>query len=151
MKIFSKTALPVMALIALVALVAVACGDSEEESAPAAAPAAAAAPAPASGPAAAPAEAGTVTVTFAIAEVSEQFGDYPVQPYGASPGELNMGYYDQLLVHDGTDPLSPFLAEEWSINDAGNELTLKIKQGVNFNTPEEFCLLYTSPSPRDRG
>ena len=140
MKIFSKTALPVMALIALVALVAVACGDSEEESAPAAAAPAAAAPAPASasGPAAAPAEAGTVTVTFAIAEVSEQFGDYPVQPYGASPGELNMGYYDQLLVHDGTDPLSPFLAEEWSINDAGNELTLKIKQGVNFNTPEEF-------------
>ena len=118
MKIFSKTALPVMALIALVALVAVACGDSEEESAaaaPAAAPAAAAAPAPASGPAAAPAEAGTVTVTFAIAEVSEQFGDYPVQPYGASPGELNMGYYDQLLVHDGTDPLSPFLAEELSL------------------------------------
>ena len=50
-----------------------------------------------------------------------------------------MGYFDQLLVHDGTDPLAPFVAEEWTINDAGNELTLKIRKGIRFNTPEAFA------------
>ena len=155
-----------VAAVALVALVA--CGGAEEpaaqpaapapaqQAAPAAttapaaaAPAATAAPAPAAAPTAmpapaptvapAPAMAGSVTVTMGIPEVSEQFGDFEVQTYGGSPGEINMGYFDQLLVHDGTDPLSPFVAEEWSINDAGNELTLKIRKGINFNTPEAFA------------
>lgn len=74
-----------------------------------------------------------------IREVSEQFGDFEVQTYGGSPGEINMGYFDQLLVHDGEDPLAPFVAEEWSINDEGNELTLKIREGIKFNTPEAFA------------
>ena len=108
-------------------------------SAPAAAPAATAAPAPAPAPPAAPAMAGTVSIRMGIPEVSEQFGDFEVQTYGGSPGEINMGYFDQLLVHDGEDPLSPFVAEEWSINDAGDQLTLKIRQGISFNTPEAFA------------
>lgn len=113
MKIFSKLGGSVLTLIALMSFAAIACGDSDEG-----------------------ASSSAITITMAIPEVSEQFGDYPVQPYGASPGELSMGYYDQLLVHDGVDPLSPFLAESWAINDAGNELTLKIVQGVAFNTPD---------------
>ncbi len=107
--------------------------------APAAAPAATAAPAPAPAPPAAPAMAGTVSIRMGIPEVSEQFGDFEVQTYGGSPGEINMGYFDQLLVHDGEDPLAPFVAEEWSINDAGDELTLKIRRGINFNTPAAFA------------
>ena len=151
-----------MASVALFALIA--CGGAEEPAAaPAPAPAATTAPAavaPAPAPAAttapaaaaptampapaptlvpAPAMAGAVTITMGIPEVSEQFGDFEVQTYGGSPGEINMGYFDHLLVHDGVDPLSPWVAEEWSINDAGNELTLKIRKGIKFNTPEAFA------------
>ena len=103
----------------------------------AAAPTAQAAPAPTVVPA--PAMAGEVTITMAIPEVSEQFGDFEVQTYGGSPGEIQMGFFDQLLVHDGEDPLSPFVAESWSINDAGNELTLEIRQGIKFQTPDAFA------------
>jgi ABC-type transport system substrate-binding protein len=80
-----------------------------------------------------------VTITMAIREVAEQFGDFEVQTYGGGPGEIQMGFFDQLLVHDGKDPLSPFAAEKWSINDAGNELTLVIRQGMKVNTPEAFA------------
>ena len=107
--------------------------------APAAAPAATAAPAPAPAPPAAPAMAGTVSIRMGIPEVSEQFGDFEVQTYGGSPGEIQMGFFDQLLVHDGEDPLAPFVAEKWSINDAGDELTLNIRKGINFHTPDAFA------------
>lgn len=107
--------------------------------APAAAPTAVPTPAPAPPIAAAPAMAGTVAITMAIPEVSEQFGDFEVQTYGGSPGEIQMGFFDQLLVHDGEDPLAPFVAEEWSINDAGDLLTLKIREGISFQTPEAFA------------
>ena len=50
-----------------------------------------------------------------------------------------MGFFDQLLVHDGEDPLSPFVAEKWTINDAGNELTLNIRKGIMFQTPDAFA------------
>ena len=80
-----------------------------------------------------------VTVTMAIPAVEEQFGDFENQTYGGSPGEIQMGFFDQLLVHDGTDPLSPFAAESWQINDAGNELTLVIRQDLKVNTPEVFA------------
>ena len=80
-----------------------------------------------------------ITITMAIPEVSEQFGDFQNQTYGGSPGEIQMGFFDQLLVHDGTDPLSPFAAEKWSINEAGNELTLEIRHGIKFNTPDIFA------------
>ena len=86
-----------------------------------------------------PARAGEVAITMAIPEVSEQFGDFEVQTFGGSPDETQMGFFDHLLVHDGEDPLSPFVAEEWSINDAGDELTLKIRKGIKFNTPETFA------------
>jgi len=129
----------------LVALVSVACGsdDAEEVAAPAAAaPAAApaaAAPAPAAAPPA-PAQAGSdITITMAIREVSEQFGDFEVQTYGGSPGELQMGYYDQLLVHDGTDPLSPFAASAWALNSAGDTLSMTIRDDLKCNTPEDFA------------
>jgi len=132
-------------LAALVALVSVACGsdDAEEVAAPAAAaPAAApaaAAPAPAAAPPA-PAQAGSdITITMAIREVSEQFGDFEVQTYGGSPGELQMGYYDQLLVHDGTDPLSPFAASAWALNSAGDTLSMTIRDDLKCNTPEDFA------------
>ena len=69
-----------------------------------------------------PAKAGEVTITMAIPEVSEQFGDFEVPTYGGVPGETQMGFFDHLLVHDGEDPLSPFVAESWRFNDAGNEL-----------------------------
>ncbi len=148
---------------AVVTLFAVAaCGGAEPEAepassgqaapaattAPAAAPAATTAPAAQAAPAAtqapaappaAPATAGTVTITMAIPEVSEQFGDFEVQTYGGSPGEIQMGFFDQLLVHDGEDPLSPFVAEKWTINDAGDELTLNIREGIKFHTPEVFA------------
>ena len=107
--------------------------------APAAAPAATAAPAPAPAPPAAPAMAGTVSIRMGIPEVSEQFGDFEVQTYGGSPGEIQMGFFDQLLVHDGEDPLAPFVAEKWSINDAGDQLTLNIRKGINFHTPDAFA------------
>ncbi len=146
--------------VALFALIA--CGGAEtppaaEPAAPAAAPAATAAPAapaataapaaaaptaaPAPAPtiAPAPAMAGEVTITMAIPEVSEQFGDFEVQTYGGSPGEIQMGFFDQLLVHDGEDPLSPFVAEKWTINDAGNLLTLNIREGIMFQTPDAFA------------
>ena len=86
-----------------------------------------------------PARPGEITITMAIPEVSEQFGDFEVQTFGGSPDETQMGFFDHLLVHDGEDPLSPFVAEEWSINDAGDELTLKIRKGIKFNTPETFA------------
>lgn len=102
-----------------------------------AAPTAAPAPAPTIAPA--PEVAGDVTITMAIPEVSEQFGDFEVQTYGGSPGEIQMGFFDQLLVHDGEDPLAPFVAEAWSINEAGDELTLNIREDIRFQTPDAFA------------
>jgi ABC-type transport system substrate-binding protein len=83
--------------------------------------------------------ASDITVNMAIRAVEEMFGDFETQTYGGSPGEINMGFFDHLLVHDGVDPLSPFVAESWSINEAGNEMTLKIVKGIRFNTPAEFA------------
>ncbi len=153
-----------LAIAALALFAVFACGGAEEPApaapaqqaapaattapaAPAPAPAATTAPAPAAAPTAAPAPtiapapamAGEVTITMAIPEVSEQFGDFEVQTYGGSPGEIQMGFFDQLLVHDGTDPLSPFVAEKWTINDAGDELTLDIRKGIKFQTPDAFA------------
>ena len=54
-----------------------------------------------------PARPSDATITMALFEVSEQFGDYQVQTYGARPSEIQMGYFDHLLVHDGTNPLAP--------------------------------------------
>ena len=76
---------------------------------------------------------------MAIPEVAEQFGDFEVQTYGGSPGETQMGFFDQLLVHNGVDPLTPFAAESWSINEAGTELTLVIRDDLKVNTPEAFA------------
>ena len=97
---------------------------------------AAPAPAPAA-PASAPAST-YLTITMAIPEVSEQFGDFEVQTYGGSPDETQMGFYDQLLVHDGVNPFSPFAAHAWSISGAGDELTLYIRDDLKVNTPETF-------------
>ncbi len=154
----------VVALIA-VALLAAAC-SSEEEPAPAPtqapapaatqapapapaatqapAPAATQAPAPVAQPTIAPAPAPTdmasdITISMAIPSVEEQFGDFEVQTYGGSPGEIQMGFFDQLLVHDGEDPLSPFAAESWEINEAGNQLTLVIRDDLKVNTPDAFA------------
>ena len=158
MRSLSKYGMFMVALTLMVALLGVACSSSDDAVEPAPAPAATTAPAapapapaattapaapvaqPTIAPAPAPMEvASDITITMAIREVSEQFGNFAVQTYGGSPGEIQMGYFDQLLVHDGVDPLSPFAAEEWSINDAGNELTLKIRQGMKVNTPEAFA------------
>ena len=152
----------VTALIAA-ALLAVACSSDEPEApAPAPQPTTAPAPAPAATTAPAPAPAATqapapapqatiapapapmdvasdITITMAIPSVQEQFGDFENQTYGGAPGETQMGFFDQLLVHDGTDPLAPFAAESWEINDAGNELTLKIRDDLKVNTPEVFA------------
>ena len=147
----------VTALIAA-ALLAVACSSEEPDepapSQPAPAPAATTAPAPAPAPTQAPAPvaqptmapapapmemASDITITMAIPSVQEQFGDFENQTYGGAPGETQMGFFDQLLVHDGTDPLAPFAAESWEINDAGNELTLKIRDDLKVNTPEVFA------------
>ena len=154
-----------LAITALIAasLLAVACSSDEPEpaapsqpapaatTAPAPAPAATTAPAPAAtqapavaqptmAPAPAPMEmASDITITMAIPSVQEQFGDFENQTYGGAPGETQMGFFDQLLVHDGTDPLAPFAASEWRINDAGNELTLKIRDDLKVNTPEVFA------------
>ena len=157
---------PVLAVVALAAIFAlVACGTEERvpgqvnfstpvprtpapaqpaaTTAPAPAPAATQAPAvaqPTMAPAPAPMEmASDITITMAIPSVQEQFGDFENQTYGGAPGETQMGFFDQLLVHDGTDPLAPFAASEWRINDAGNELTLKIRDDLKVNTPEVFA------------
>ena len=158
MRSFGKIGAFALVMLLMAALLTIACSADEEEPAPAPAVAptqAPAAPAPAAAPTQAPAVpvaqpiiapapapsmmVSDITITMAIPEVSEQFGDFEVQTYGGSPGEIQMGFFDQLLVHDGTDPLSPFAAEEWSINDAGDELTLKIRQGMKVNTPEDFA------------
>ena len=89
-------------------------------------------------PAAAPV-VDSVTVRMAIRQVAEQFGDLEQQTYGGNPDELQMGFYDSLLVHDGRNPMAPFVAEAWSINEAGDELTLEIRDGIRFNTPETFA------------
>ena len=80
-----------------------------------------------------------ITVRMGVRQVTEQFGDFEVRTFGAAPGEPQMGYYDHLLVHDGVDPLAPWVAEAWSINPAGDELTLNIRKGIKFNTPEVFA------------
>ena len=103
--------------------------------APAPAPAATTAPAAAAAPTAAggaganrrtqrPLVAGTVTITMGIPEVSEQFGDFEVQTYGGSPGEIQHGLLRPASwCMTATDPLSPFVAEKWTINDAGDTIS----------------------------
>ena len=152
---FKRIGLLAATALVAAALLGVACSSSEEEEPAAPAPAATTAPAPAApapttppAPVAQPTVApapepsmmvSDITITMAIPEVAEQFGDFEVQTYGGSPGEIQMGFFDQLLVHDGVDPLSPFVAKKWTINDAGNELTLEIQEGIKFNTPEAFA------------
>ena len=161
MRSLGKISAFALAMLLTAALLVVACSaEEEEEPAPAPAPAAAptaapAAPAPAAAPTAAPAAPVAqptaapaampmgmnrdITITMAIPEVAEQFGDFEVQTYGGSPGETQMGFFDQLLVHNGVDPLTPFAAESWSINEAGTELTLVIRDDLKVNTPEAFA------------
>jgi ABC-type transport system substrate-binding protein len=74
-----------------------------------------------------------------VPDLREQYGDYPAQPDGGSPNESGMGYFDQLLVHDGVNPLSPFVAESFAFNSDGDELTLNIRKGIKFNTPDVFA------------
>ena len=151
---FKRIGLLAATALVAAALLGVACSSSEEDEAEPAAPAAAAPAAPAPAATTAPAavaqptvapapEPSTmvsdITITMAIPEVAEQFGDFEVQTYGGSPGETQMGFFDQLLVHDGVDPLAPFVAKKWTINEAGDELTLEIEEGIKFNTPEAFA------------
>ena len=160
MRSLGKISAFALVMLLTAALLVVACSAEEEEEpapapAPAVAPTTAPAPAPATAPTAAPAAPVAqptaapaampmgmnrdITITMAIPEVAEQFGDFEVQTYGGSPGETQMGFFDQLLVHNGVDPLTPFAAESWSINEAGTELTLVIRDDLKVNTPEAFA------------
>lgn len=130
--------------IAAIALFAFACSSADETpaAAPTSAPAVAAptsAPAVAATTAPQPSGGSNVAITMAVPEVTSPFGDFEVQTYGAEPGEINMGFFDQPAVHDGIDPMAGWAAETWSINTAGNELTMNIRAGMNVNTPEEFA------------
>jgi len=128
-------------VLGLIAILGVACSSDDEDTTTPAAPAPA--PVATAGPvAAAPAPsamASDIAIKMAIRQVDEMFGDFETQTYGGSPGEIAMGFFDALLVHDGVDPLAPFVAESWAINDAGNEMTLVIRKGIMFNTPAEFA------------
>ena len=159
MRSLGKISAFALAMLLMAALLTIACSAEEDEPAapaPAAAPTSApAAPAPAAAPTSAPAAVVAqptaaamaepegmnrdITITMAIPEVAEQFGDFEVQTYGGSPGEIQMGFFDQLLVHNGIDPLTPFAAESWSINEAGTELTLVIRDDLKVHTPEAFA------------
>ena len=146
MRSLGKISAFALAMLLMAALLTIACSAEEDEPAapaPAAAPTSAPAAAVAQPTAAAMAEPEgmnrDITITMAIPEVAEQFGDFEVQTYGGSPGEIQMGFFDQLLVHNGIDPLTPFAAESWSINEAGTELTLVIRDDLKVHTPEAFA------------
>ena len=59
--------------------------------------------------------------------------------------------FDRLIMPDDKQRLQPGLAVSWKAVD---DLTweFKLRKGVKFHDGSPFtCLLYTSPSPRDRG
>ncbi len=130
--------------VSLVGLLAIACGadDEEDADAPAAAPAAAPTTAPAApvaqptrAPAPAPSDiVSDITLTMGVREVNPMFGSVEGWIYGGGVGG-DLSFTDHLLVHDGVDPLAPFAAKAWSVNEAGNELTLTIRDDLKVNTP----------------
>jgi ABC-type transport system substrate-binding protein len=76
---------------------------------------------------------------MALAQVGDQFGDPPNSPYGAEPGEAQLGYTDSLFVMRDNNPMTPHLAESWEMASDGTRVTLKIRQGIPFNSPEIFA------------
>ena len=73
-----------------------------------------------------------------VREVNPSSGNVGAWLYGGGVGG-DLSFTDHLLVHDGVDPLSPWAASAWSINEAGNELTLTIREDLKINTPEAFA------------
>jgi ABC-type transport system substrate-binding protein len=120
--------------VTLVGLLAVACGADDEDEADAPAPAAPVAQ-PTSVPAPAPSDVvSDITLKMGVREVNPSTGNVETWLYGGGVGG-DLSFTDHLLVHDGVDPLSPWAAKAWSVNDAGDELTLTIREDLKVNTP----------------
>ena len=102
-------------------------------------------------PAAAPAGEGKRLEGGTIVYAHQQepacvFGGWIEQAY------LSYQVLDNLTSLDEDHKVVPWLAEEWKESEDGLTWTFSLKKDVTFTdgSPLTACLLYTSPSPRDR-
>ncbi len=131
-------------LVASIALVAgaIACGDNEDD-APAAtvAPVATAKPAATAAPAAeaeAPKAMDTeIEVVYAVRRVGAVIGLPTVGPYAGTP-TVSGGVEEYFFHFDNGDPMTPELVESWNIDPAGTRVTMKMREGIPFNSPIGF-------------
>ncbi len=144
----------------LILTLAIACGSDDEAPVPgataAAAPtarpaataAAAATAAPAATATAAPAPVAAATtapamtggpqgdVTYAIRRVNSIYGVAYTGPYRGSAHQQTGGIDEHLFVmgSDG-NPMTPQLAESWSVDPAGTKVTITVKSGIPWHAP----------------
>lgn len=73
-------------------------------------------------------------VIMAVREVGPVIGDPATGPYRTSiRGEFGIG--DYLFMQQDRDPMAPMLASAWEISPDGSTVSIRIREGISFNTP----------------
>ncbi|MYA61317.1 MAG: hypothetical protein F4X94_01910 [Dehalococcoidia bacterium] len=73
-------------------------------------------------------------VIMAVREVGPVIGDPATGPYRTSiRGEFGIG--DYLFMQQDGDPMAPMLASAWEISPDGSTVSIRVREGIPFNTP----------------
>ena len=143
--------LPTLRIVCLwacifIAVASLACGQEPAPMPTPAPPTPSAPPTATAAPAPTPASAGygptgtkppvrdVAAVIMAVREVGPVIGDPATGPYRTSiRGEFGIG--DYLFMQQDEDPMAPMLASAWEISPDGSTVSIRIREGISFNTP----------------
>ncbi len=77
------------------------------------------------------------TVTFVSNLVNPMIGDPAIAPYRDWEQSGGLAITEYLFVMQDGNPMSPHLASSWEVADDGSKVTIGLKQGIPWNSPED--------------
>ncbi|MEE2621069.1 MAG: ABC transporter substrate-binding protein [Chloroflexota bacterium] len=83
-------------------------------------------------------EEDTVDLTWGKKKIEGVFGLRWQGPYRTSAIIDMQGVEEPLFIYKNGTPMEPYTAESWDVSADGKYLNIKIKDGINFNSPKGF-------------
>ncbi len=77
------------------------------------------------------------SVTFVSNLVNPMIGDPAIAPYRDWEQSGGLAITEYLFVMQDGNPMSPHLASSWEVADDGSKVTIGLKQGIPWNSPED--------------
>jgi len=83
-------------------------------------------------------EEDTIDLTWGKKKIEGVFGLRWQGPYRTSAIIDMQGVEEPLFIYKNGTPMEPYTAESWDVSADGKYLNIKIKDGINFNSPKGF-------------